>query len=74
MHFLNAVSFTIQTLTVGPGISPDQSCSAGVAGFTAGGDLHPAPKIPDILLLVFIIRAYGWVVKTIQIIITIKNI
>ena len=34
----------IQTLTVGPGISPGQSSLGGVAGYTAGREFHPAPK------------------------------
>jgi hypothetical protein len=33
----------IRTLTVGPGVTPDLRISA-LAGFTAGGELHPAPK------------------------------
>ena len=31
-------------ITVGYGISPYQSCIAGVADYTAGGEFHPAPK------------------------------
>jgi hypothetical protein len=34
----------IQTLTVGPGVSPDLRI-APLAGYTAGGDFHPAPKV-----------------------------
>ncbi len=39
----------IRTLTVGPGIPPDQSfrSSEGVAGFTAGEDFHLAPRTSD---------------------------
>jgi hypothetical protein len=37
--------FSHPDCTVGSGISPDQSCHAGVAGYTAGGEFHPAPKI-----------------------------
>lgn len=43
---------SIQTLTVGPGFSPDQLCTGMVqqvaglslSGITAGRDLHPAPE------------------------------
>ena len=34
----------IQTLTVGPGITPGLRI-APLAGYTAGGDFHPAPKV-----------------------------
>jgi len=34
----------IRTLTVGPGISPGPPLLQGVAGSTAGRELHPAPK------------------------------
>jgi hypothetical protein len=34
----------IQTVTVGPGVSPDLRI-APLAGYTAGGDFHPAPKV-----------------------------
>jgi len=36
----------IQTVTVGSGIAPDPAFDRGLglAGFTAGGDFHPAPK------------------------------
>jgi len=39
------LSSPIQTVTVGSGISPDQSLFEGLAGFTAGREFHPAPKI-----------------------------
>ena len=38
-------SSPIRTVTVGSGVSPDLSLKTGLAGFTAGGDLHPALKI-----------------------------
>lgn len=37
----------IQTLTVGPGISPDQRL---LAGYTAGTELHRSPKDTIIIL------------------------
>jgi hypothetical protein len=42
-----AASSPIQTLTVGPGISPDRPPGTrpeGSRALTAGGDFHPAPK------------------------------
>lgn len=34
----------IQTVTVGPGVPPDLR-KIPLAGYTAGGDFHPAPKV-----------------------------
>ncbi len=34
----------IQTVTVGTGIAPVPARKPGLADYTAGGDLHPAPK------------------------------
>ncbi len=39
----------IQTVTVGPGVSPDLQI-APLAGFTAGGDFHPALKVSKVPL------------------------
>lgn len=38
------VSSTIQTITVGIGITPIQSYKQGVADYTADREFHPAPK------------------------------
>lgn len=45
------LSSPIQTVTVGSGISPDQSLFEGLAGFTAGREFHPALKISSIIIL-----------------------
>ncbi len=37
----------IQTVTVGTGIAPVPARENGLADYTAGGDLHPAPKTND---------------------------
>ena len=37
------IPFTIQTVTVGTGISPVHA--RRLADYTAGGELHPAPKV-----------------------------
>ncbi len=41
---LSRIPSPIQTVTVGPGVSPDLRI-APLAGYTAGGDFHPAPKV-----------------------------
>lgn len=60
------VSSLIQTLTVGFGISPNQPPQR-VADYTAGGELHPAPKNFLMFHYFFILRLCALIVNRILI-------